>query len=1091
MGAGWAVNASNAHFTGLSSDELACKRGELRVGLCTAPGAGPFITAFTRDSLDDAPAACVLPNSVTQDCSCPAGFTEFQFTAPTPFQPGSLSVVKRFVSFCLPPATSVYWKSVSAEYGVSSTVELRRRVARPTCVHPLGTNFSCDCPSGAERIDLAAAMFIMANATEALPGTLTFCGAEPIVQPRAPISPSVRAVTVVATVIGGVGGSSVAVMQAAALMMSLCGNDTSSRGLVTFAEIEFAGEAAGWLFTIVLAVAVVTLHLLVVVAWAAVRTVHARTVCDYEAHIDEPQQTQSESFRRTFSVQCYASAVQLRYPHYSFFLLQLVFAGFVAETARLLASKQIKYIAVGGVGTLLCVGYIMFVVYVCHTRLGELPALELAQRQRLEIQRRVRKMLRCDEDLAELARLEQELLAERSGAAAAALAASAVVSSSSLSSGSLPQHTPVRSHAGGAAAAAYRLLDSGVHDAGDDDNSTAGEAAAGRPGLDAGGFERGLPHVVSTSSCSDAASSRSRSDSGSQSDHDDDQGGQPRRATVGTRARRQRRHASDSSNGSRSSSSSHGSRGDSAASSWSSRSRNTSSSSRTHSSATCVSIVVRSWSDVDEGDSPAVRDGAASAATGAAVIVSDSGEFAAAAGSAVDVEQHHQRAATKPLPSPARLLKRYANTWRPPHFVVFTADCGFVGLPLWSRALLPCGWWTDRRNFNRNWAALYAMYTPAGAKWAPAATLIFLLVVGIISAIPGCTVPLMLLGAVHIAFAGMFLWYRPARIALDNYLVVLQYVAGALLAFGRGAGIDDDGAFFTSLIVIVIVSIVHGAVQFALEEFLLVDREIVRFLRPAEGDDDFDSDVDAELDDDEEANGDSKEVPALKRNPLYPDGPDCHTPPLPQTAAAGRKYVVVQRDLSSPDDAREAPTSVAQMTAATPTAPAAVLRALPASSSSAPKAVAATPSSSHYAAVAVSGAHAVDDDGGDDPYGGDSWQQWRPVRDGDTSQRRARPATPPEAPVAPSRRPAATTRDSSETLSEQRAVARPATPPRPVEQHPFGAGGDSIDSDDDSRNGAARGVVRRVLELSSLPRRGAASLSPTAKRDLYFSSLNF
>ena len=146
------------------------------------------------------------------------------------------------------------------------------------------------------------------------------------------------------------------------------------------------------------------------------------------------------------------------------------------------------------------------------------------------------------------------------------------------------------------------------------------------------------------------------------------------------------------------------------------------------------------------------------------------------------------------------------------------------------KPFLAKGFWApDQRNFSRRFGALYFLYTVDAASWAPAAGLIFLFAVAVISALSGCAVPLNTLAGIHIGFGLLFIVKRPARITLDNILVILQYFMGAALAFSRAAEYAQSSLFFTCVLVVAVFSVAHGLIHFALEELILYPAEFMRF----------------------------------------------------------------------------------------------------------------------------------------------------------------------------------------------------------------------------------------------------------------------
>ena len=89
--------------------------------------------------------------------------------------------------------------------------------------------------------------------------------------------------------------------------------------------------------------------------------------------------------------------------------------------------------------------------------------------------------------------------------------------------------------------------------------------------------------------------------------------------------------------------------------------------------------------------------------------------------------------------------------------------------------------------------------------------------------------PLHILGALHVVLAILFIWKQPARVPLDNLLLVLQYAAGATLAFTRGADFTESSAFFMVILVLAIVSVAHALFQFGLEECVLYPKKLLKF----------------------------------------------------------------------------------------------------------------------------------------------------------------------------------------------------------------------------------------------------------------------
>ena len=146
------------------------------------------------------------------------------------------------------------------------------------------------------------------------------------------------------------------------------------------------------------------------------------------------------------------------------------------------------------------------------------------------------------------------------------------------------------------------------------------------------------------------------------------------------------------------------------------------------------------------------------------------------------------------------------------------------------KPFLAKGFWApDQRLFSRRFGALYFLYTVDGASWAPASGLIFLFAVAIISALSGCDVPLNILAGIHIGFGLLFIFKRPARVFLDNVLVILQYFMGAALAFSRAAEYAQSDIFFTCILATAIASVVHGLLHFVVEELVLYPAEFMRF----------------------------------------------------------------------------------------------------------------------------------------------------------------------------------------------------------------------------------------------------------------------
>ncbi len=169
--------------------------------------------------------------------------------------------------------------------------------------------------------------------------------------------------------------------------------------------------------------------------------------------------------------------------------------------------------------------------------------------------------------------------------------------------------------------------------------------------------------------------------------------------------------------------------------------------------------------------------------------------------------------------------------WPPMIYTNLTKEYSLSRFPeCVGKYLLPSGVWAvDQRDFNRHYGALFFTYNSKGSSWAPAAGLIFLLIVAIISALTACKVPLNLLGAIHAVFGLVFIWKRPARIPLDNILVVLQYFAGAALAFSKGNEFASYDVFFMCILAIVLVSVAHGLIQLILEECVLFPAEFLKF----------------------------------------------------------------------------------------------------------------------------------------------------------------------------------------------------------------------------------------------------------------------
>jgi len=142
----------------------------------------------------------------------------------------------------------------------------------------------------------------------------------------------------------------------------------------------------------------------------------------------------------------------------------------------------------------------------------------------------------------------------------------------------------------------------------------------------------------------------------------------------------------------------------------------------------------------------------------------------------------------------------------------------------------PRGMWApDQRDHNRRFGALFFLYTAEGAAWAPTAVLVFLLLVSVVSGLSGCAVPLHILGALHAVFALLFIWKQPARVPLDNFLLVVQYAAGAALAFSRGADFTESAAFFMIILVVAVISVAHALFQLGLEECALYPKKLLKF----------------------------------------------------------------------------------------------------------------------------------------------------------------------------------------------------------------------------------------------------------------------
>ena len=148
-------------------------------------------------------------------------------------------------------------------------------------------------------------------------------------------------------------------------------------------------------------------------------------------------------------------------------------------------------------------------------------------------------------------------------------------------------------------------------------------------------------------------------------------------------------------------------------------------------------------------------------------------------------------------------------------------------------------WAFDQRDHNRRFGACFFLYTAEGAAWAPVSVLVFLLLVSIVSALTGCEAPLFVLGGLHAALALLFIWKQPARVPLDNLLIVLQYSSGAALAIAKGVEFTQSSIFFTCVLILAIVSVAHALFQFCFEECYLYPEKMLKFRTMDEEEDRF------------------------------------------------------------------------------------------------------------------------------------------------------------------------------------------------------------------------------------------------------------
>ena len=64
---------------------------------------------------------------------------------------------------------------------------------------------------------------------------------------------------------------------------------------------------------------------------------------------------------------------------------------------------------------------------------------------------------------------------------------------------------------------------------------------------------------------------------------------------------------------------------------------------------------------------------------------------------------------------------------------------------------------------------------------------------------------------------------------MDNILLILQYFAGAGLAFSRGARFYEGEKFFFCVLALAVVSVAHSVLQLVLEDFFVFPDAVSQF----------------------------------------------------------------------------------------------------------------------------------------------------------------------------------------------------------------------------------------------------------------------
>ncbi len=370
------LDAGYARSSAKSS--YACGSGQIIVGLCstTQTSGVNSLSAFVEDvasfSSPLITTSCSTTNPETGACSCSTNRTlAFPIFVPSST---STSTVSR-ITFCMPIGFAVFFDE---------------QTQQSNCVHPLGSNYSCKCRDGATKTMIPVSIFknqssvasssVGNDHAQSISGVLTFCGSDSQKIYPPSVTVGVSAATVAVSVFGAIiAGSNVAVLQGAAMMMAACSkdvNDTSATSMTTFAQIDSAGDAKGWVFMLALGAGTPLVHLLFVTFWAIFCTCTKREIVSFEAPQSEGESNQnfvghqsaaSPSSSSSFPDQWLHSASRFKFPHISLNVTQLAFAGFSFETARMLfASSTVLHVDLGCAGAVICVVYIIFVFYVCY-----------------------------------------------------------------------------------------------------------------------------------------------------------------------------------------------------------------------------------------------------------------------------------------------------------------------------------------------------------------------------------------------------------------------------------------------------------------------------------------------------------------------------------------------------------------------------------------------------------------------------------------------------------------------------------------------------------------------------------------------------